>query len=373
MSDLFEGKIVDFKIDKQLIYVKQLGKGGTGEVHLFREELTDKKYAIKKFNPIPENDGEDSFKRFVDEIRMLVDLNHKNIVRMYTYYLYPTIRSGYLQMEYVEGDTIDRYLDNNPQLFDAIFRMAIDAFLYMEQKGVLHRDIRPSNFLISNDELKIIDFGFGKKLDQRNINENSVFLLYPFSTMPEEISSHEWAYDEVTEIYFLGCLFRKIGEDKKTNYGAIIAKMCEITREKRFQSFSDIKQSMQNNVTFAEFSEEQKNAYRSFADSLMPIISKFTKKPEFKDSSEEILQSLLRVCSKNALENKVQNNQDLLNCFLSKGEYFYSNSPKLTVSSLVAFCNLLRNSDSLQRELITDGIKNRLSAIKIEDPDDLPF
>ena len=127
-KELIEGNVVDFKVNQQLIYIRRLGSGGTGEVCLFYEELTDKKYAIKKFSPLPVNDNQNAFQRFLDEIKILVDLYHKNIVRIYTYYLYPNLKTGFLQMEYIDGVTIDAYLETNPQDFDSLFLMAIDAF-----------------------------------------------------------------------------------------------------------------------------------------------------------------------------------------------------------------------------------------------------
>lgn len=373
MSDLVEGNRITFKIDKQLVYVKQLGCGGTGEVHLFYEELTDKKYAIKKFKPLPCNDNDNSFSRFVDEIKILVDLNHKNIVRIYTYYLFPNERIGYLQMEYVEGDSIDVYLQNNPQQFDSLFLMAIDAFVYLESKGVLHRDIRFNNLLVSNGELKIIDFGFGKKLTEKNINENSVMIDYPFTVMPEEISMDDWEYEERTEIYFLGYLFKKMIPADGTTFSGLIDKMCEAKKDIRYQSFASIQEDINRESSLFSFNDSQKKSYLKFADSLVSLITKFTKRPEFEIDSKEIICKLEKVYNDNAIEEKIQDNQALINCFVAHGRYFYKSNPRIFVTDLKEFCSMVKKVDIKRKDVVFNGIRNRLSAITIEEKDDLPF
>ena len=369
---LKEGNIINFKLDKQLVYVKRLGSGGPGEVHLFLEELTGKKYAIKKFNPIPNNDNDDAFDRFVDEIKILVDINHKNIVRIYTYYLFSELKLGYLQMEFIEGEPIDLYLSNNPDQFDSIFRMSIDAFAYLETKNILHRDIRCSNLLISNNELKLIDFGFGKKLNSKNINKNSVVLNYPVTLMPEEISVLNCEYNEATEIYFLGCLFKQLLQEKDSKYESIINKMCEPKKKDRFCSFSDIKNYLNNEYLLFEFSDEDKKIYLDFANQFTKLITKFISKRNLQMDNEIIINGLKQICLDNALESEIQNNERLINLFLANGQYYFNPKPCISVSTLSSFYYLLNNADSTKQDVILSGIRNRLNTINIE-KEELPF
>lgn len=373
MTELIQGNKIGFKADKQLVYVKQLGSGGTGEVHLFYEELTDKKYAIKKFNPLPQNDDDYSFDRFVQEIKILVDLNHKNIVRIYTYYLYPSLKLGYIQMEYIEGDTIDKYLSNNPDEFNNVFRMAIDAFAYLEEKGIVHRDIRFNNFLISCGELKIIDFGFGKKINKNVDNADSVLLNYPVSLFPEELSFNGLTYDTITEIYFLGCLFKKIENGKSTLFSDVIDKMCEPHRKNRFQSFEKIKECLDNNSYLISFTDKQKKIYLNFADAFLSTISCFIDNPVFETDSKIIIQKISDVYSEYSIEENILDNSKLIDTFISQGRYRYFTKHLLPVSALKDFCLLLNEVDLRKQDIIINSLKNRLKSVKIEKEDDLPF
>lgn len=69
-------------------------------------------FAFKKYVPKDFNYIDELYKRFVDEIKILFTISHPNIVRVYNYYLYPEIKHGYLQMEYIEGG----YLMSNTSL-----------------------------------------------------------------------------------------------------------------------------------------------------------------------------------------------------------------------------------------------------------------
>ena len=172
------GDIITFNTKKNLTYIKPLGAGGTGDTHLFLDETTGIQFAIKKYVPKDYRHVDEYYNRFVDEIVILFNISHPNIVRIYNYYLFPEVKTGYLQMEYVDGTTIDKF-EPTPwgKDWNDIFREVISAFEYLEQHNILHRDIRPANILIDkNENAKIIDFGFGKHLESTSKDENSIVL-----------------------------------------------------------------------------------------------------------------------------------------------------------------------------------------------------
>ncbi len=210
-ASLTEGELVNFDMKKAFKYIKKLGEGGTGDTYLFKDETTDMMFAFKKYVPKEKEYEKENYERFVNEIKILFKLSHPNIVRVYNYYLYPEYTTGYLQMEYVEGISIDKY---NPKLYEkdwnSIFVDIIDAFNYLEKNKILHRDIRSSNILITYDgTVKIIDFGFGKMVNLKNKDKNSIFLNWPVTEMPQEVDD-EGKYTYATEIFFLGKLLKKI-------------------------------------------------------------------------------------------------------------------------------------------------------------------
>ena len=374
-----EGKILKFEAMKSLKYIKELGSGGTGNTHLFKDETTDMLFAIKKYEPAPQNIDfkEELYDRFVDEIKILFKISHPNIVRIYDYYLYPNKKVGYLQMEYINGTAIDKY---NPfpweRSWEEIFIEVIKTFKYLEENNILHRDIRPENLLLDeNFNLKLIDFGFGKIINTKDTREkNSVVLNWPVTEMPEEILK-EQDYDNKTEIYFLGKLFSHIFKEKEVDfkYKSIIEKMMKYSCDKRYNSFEQIYQDISKGI-FSEidFSDYEKEIYRNFANSLYSHISVYTGPYELKTNIEQIINDLEDVVKENSLEFFIQSNSKLINCFVS-GPYKYKINTNIQVEVVIKFYEFFIKLSREKQKNVLDNIHNRLNTIKIETDDDLPF
>lgn len=132
------GDVVEFNQSKYFKFIREIGSGGTGVANLFKDETTNTLFAIKKYQPIGPNIEyrEDFYHRFVEEIKILFNLSHPNIVRVYNYYLYPNYLLGYLQMEYIEGVSIDVYAKNNNIDLNRLFRSAINSFECLEKNNI---------------------------------------------------------------------------------------------------------------------------------------------------------------------------------------------------------------------------------------------
>ena len=118
-------------------------------------------------------------------------------------------------MEYIDGVSIDKYepMENNKSWED-IFVDTVNAFEYLENNNILHRDIRNSNIMIDkNGNVKIIDFGFGKQIINENNDENSVYLNWDVTDKPKELTCDR-KYDVCTELFFVGKLFEHLLKDK---------------------------------------------------------------------------------------------------------------------------------------------------------------
>ena len=373
---LVEGMKIPFDITKELIYKKNLGSGGNGETHLFYDEIMDVYFAVKKYNPIEENDVEENYKRFIDEIKILFNIVHPNIVRIYNYSLYPIHKIGYLQMEYIDGLTIDKFIPSSIFGWDEVFIQLVDAFCYLEHIGILHRDIRPANFMISNNnQLKIIDFGFGKIISKEN-NINSVYLNWPVTIFPEELQ-REFKYDFKTEIYFLGKMMEKlIDNNAQFSYKHIIKKMISYDLINRYQTFEEIKGEINSNLfTRIHFSFEEKDNYQKFANKLITHISKFTCVPKFVLNSNEIIENIATLINNHALEETIIGNNNLINCFVSKDtSYIYNSKCDIELIVVVNFYKMLISLNENKRTIIISNIINRLKQVKIDLGDDeLPF
>ena len=377
--ELKKGKEVSFNNSKFFEYIKPIGEGGTGQIHLFLDTTTEMKFAIKKYSPYDENYREVFYKRFVDEIKILFKLSHPNIVRIYNYYLYPQNYIGYLQMEYIEGTTIDKY---DPDYFDKswneIFRETISAFCYLEGKKILHRDIRVNNIMITtNQEVKIIDFGFGKHYKNLNEERNSIMLNWPVSELPEEVSLNK-EYNHQSEIYFLGKLFYNLLEDKNElenfKYLSILRKMCQIKLNRRYSSFNEIEQDISRGLfQEIEFSDSEKKNYLNFANSLEEKIKKYNDKPNFITDSDEIIKGLSTIIKNHSLEYFIQNNSNLIDIFI-EAPYIYNTSKNISVNIVKEFFQFYCNLDYFKQQIVLNNLYSRLSTIKIEYEDDgFPF
>ena len=124
-----KGDSIIFDIKKNFSYIKPLGAGGTGDTHLFKDETTDMLFAFKKYVPRNNQHIDEYYQRFVDEMKILFYIPHPNIVRIYNYYLYPSSKTGYLQMEYIDGVSIDKF-EPDPwgKDWNDIFTETISAF-----------------------------------------------------------------------------------------------------------------------------------------------------------------------------------------------------------------------------------------------------
>lgn len=141
---------IEFNRPKKYKTIRELGRGACGETVLVQDEEMGVGLVIKKYRPIVSMKShpklfQELISRFRDEARILFQLNHANIVRVYNYYDYSEHNTSYIIMEHVSGSDIESFIKNNPLNFDAVFEKTISGFEHLEGKGILHRDIRPAN------------------------------------------------------------------------------------------------------------------------------------------------------------------------------------------------------------------------------------
>lgn len=374
------GKIIEFNnIKKNFEYVRRLGVGGTGDTHLLKDSTTNMEFAFKKYVPKNETKRSELYERFVDEIKILFNISHPNIVRIYNYYLYPEIKLGYLQMEYIEGTSIDKYQPFLYNEWNNIFVQVINVFRYLERKKILHRDIRPQNILIEKEgNVKIIDFGFGKILEKQGEENNSVLLNWPISRMPEEISL-KGEYTYYTEIYFIGKLFEYILANNKVtseqfNYFNVLNKMIEYQVNMRYQSFDEVYSDISNGIfSTLDFTEEEKDIYGDFTNSIHDKISEYKNEYSPITNIENIIGNIANVLRKNSLEIYIQNNADLIQCFITNG-FSYNGRTNIEKEKVEWFYKWLISLPNNKQINVVENINNKLSNIKInKEYDDLPF
>ncbi|WP_158408601.1 protein kinase family protein [Desulfosporosinus fructosivorans] len=334
---LAKDEIVKFIRTKDYLFEKFVGRGGTGRTVLLRDDILNTFFICKKYEPSDGNDKEDCFNRFIDEIKILYTLSHVNVVRIYTYFLYPEHITGYILMEHIDGTNIEDFLAwEKTETFEEIFVQLIEGFEYLERKSILHRDIKPENILVTKEGVvKIIDFGFGKKILADNNNEASILLNWPVSELPDEI--RDLKYDHKTDIYFLGKMFNKLLEDNSIDafkYQYIVDKMINTNQHKRINAFSIILQLLSTDIfQQINFSEDEIDIYGIFAEALSAHLDKFTKEePKFESNPDIILNKLEILLAESSLEKNILNNTRLFACFFGTDHYSYYSSRDIEVS-----------------------------------------
>lgn len=375
------GDNVKFNQSKHFKFIRELGSGGTGVTNLFKDETTDTFFAIKKYQPSGGNIEyeEEYYNRFVDEIKILFQLSHPNIVRVYNYYLYPQSTLGYLQMEYIEGVPIDEYVENNFVDLNNLFRSAIDAFVCLEKNSVLHRDVRPANIMVDNSgQIKVIDFGFGKILDSDN-SKNSILLNWPATEHPNEVKHHN-DYTAQTEIYYLGYLFKKLIRESNIEdfkFLSVLDKMCEGDKINRYKSFNDVSADIAKGFLLNfSFTSDEKKTYLTFAETLVSLIDHFYDSYSPIIDENEVLTRLEDILKISILENYIQDKPMLVSSFVTS-EVSYSRYSTVSVFEVKKFYELLLNSSKQKKKIILENLRTRLRAVDVVkisfSDDDLPF
>ena len=211
---------------------KCLGKGAFGEVYLTTKEGDDKKkYATKKIDREEIEKGE-GIKYLKNEIIVLQYLNHPNIVKFEE--VKKTKKHYYIVMEFCNGGelskALEKYQEKNgkpftEELVQHFMRQIIDAFKYIHERKIIHRDVKLDNILISYDnekdkeemnllkaKAKIIDFGFACKMDKSGLQYTA--LGSPINMDPlilKKINSStrkskQLGYNQKADIWSLGTI-----------------------------------------------------------------------------------------------------------------------------------------------------------------------
>lgn len=191
----FKGQLGKYKI------LKKLGSGGFGSVYLAEDTFLKSLRALK----IPHRAGSQIEKSLQESMVQAKLLDHPYIVKLLTVDIIN--KNIIMVMEYVKGTDLEKVLDQKERLpiKNALkyFRQLLSALAFAHQHKIIHRDIRPSNILIDeNDDIKVTDFGTSRLLGDK-----------PFATTrigsPPYMAPEQFEGRAVlaSDIYSAGCLF----------------------------------------------------------------------------------------------------------------------------------------------------------------------
>jgi serine/threonine-protein kinase len=186
----------------------EIGRGGMATVFLAEDLRHDRRVAIKVLHP--ELAAAVGGQRFLHEIKTVASLNHPHVLML--------IDSGeadgllYYVMPYAEGESLRQRLDREKQLpVDESVRIAVevaDGLDYAHRTGVVHRDIKPGNILLSERHAVIADFGIARAIEAakgERVTSTGLGVGTPLYASPEQATGEE-TLDGRTDIYSLACV-----------------------------------------------------------------------------------------------------------------------------------------------------------------------
>ena len=200
-------KYLGVRLDNRYEIREVIGVGGMAIVYKAYDRFAERNVAVKILKDEFAED-EEFRRRFKNESRAIAMFSHPNIVSIYD------VGSGdgpqYIVMEYINGITLQQYLDVKKvlPLHDAIAIMeqTLKGIQHAHERGVVHRDLKPQNIMLLEDgTVKVTDFGIARmaSVDTKTMSEMALGSVHYIS--PEQASGNET--DFKADIYSLGVIF----------------------------------------------------------------------------------------------------------------------------------------------------------------------
>jgi serine/threonine protein kinase len=183
--------------------VENIGEGGMGVVYKAIDKTLQRPVAIKMLHPTHSNEMLKT--RFQVEALVTAKLNHRSIVTLYDFF--EAEGTHFLVMELLEGRTGKDLLEEKgvipfPELIQ-MFRSVIDALACAHARGIIHRDIKPNNIMVTHSgEVKIMDFGIARAMDSPHMTQVGYTVGSALYMSPEQIKNQR--VDARSDIYSLG-------------------------------------------------------------------------------------------------------------------------------------------------------------------------
>ena len=256
-----------------------LGQGGMSVVYKGRHRLTDQAVALKILPP--ELAAHSQVKsRFLEEARALAQLDHPNIVHLYNF----GQENGcfVLAMQYVDGVTWERMILEDE---DLDWRRSVEVTLdvvkaleYAHSRGIVHRDMKPSNVLVRPDgSATVMDFGIAKMTTSTRLTATGQTMGTVRYMSPEQVRGQE--VDHRTDIYSLACTLYEslLGDtpfDGDSHFEIMTKHLNETPASMRSQG-AQIPIALENVVmtSLAKRMDERPNSAKRFREMLEAVLA----------------------------------------------------------------------------------------------------
>jgi len=215
--------------------VSKIAQGGMGAVYKAKHPTLKRFVLLKKLTL---RGGPQFVERFRREARIMMDFKHDHIVQVYDHFKEGS--SYYIAEEFVDGVSLEqlikreRYLSNEAAAL--IFYEVCKGLLHAHEKGVIHRDMKPGNILISNQgEVKLVDFGIATSLEhsEDGLTRDGMTLGTPSYIPPEQIDNAK-SVDRRADIYSLGVVLYEMLTGKTPFPGSFTAETIALIHKGRY-------------------------------------------------------------------------------------------------------------------------------------------
>lgn len=193
--------------------LRKIGEGGMAVVHLAVDEKLGRDIAIKILRERYEH-HEEIRTRFQHEARAISSFDHPNILKIYDFSGEDS-RQLWIVTELIHGRNLAQILETTPSgwlhpaIAASIVREICRALASAHEHGVVHRDVKPENVMITHHgTVKLMDFGIAKIQRITNMTQTGIFMGSPSYMSPEQVRGRD--VDNRSDIYSLGVLFYEL-------------------------------------------------------------------------------------------------------------------------------------------------------------------
>src|SRR5687768_4167291 len=190
---------------------KQIGSGGMGAVYLAQDVRLGRRVALKLLDSTLTADAQ-SRERFLREARLASALDHPNICTIHD--VGEAEGRPFIAMQYVEGKTLRRLIEGRPLSLDSLLSIThqiADALLAAHERGIVHRDIKSGNIIVTpQGQVKVLDFGLARLVERpsgesdQNLTMTGQVMGTPASMSPEQARGER--VDHRSDIFSFGCV-----------------------------------------------------------------------------------------------------------------------------------------------------------------------
>lgn len=185
-----------------------LGQGGMARVYRARHLTLERPCAIKVLKPTFAGRVEDAVTSFLAEARAAAALVHPHVVTIHS--IGADRGNHFIEMEYIDGQSLAALLEHEQRFepTDATRFMVhiCSALALAHQHGMVHRDVKPANVLVTRDRVaKLADFGLAKRIREKHFEEGRCLSGTPYYMAPELFTGHP--ADKHTDVYAMGVTY----------------------------------------------------------------------------------------------------------------------------------------------------------------------